>query len=267
MAVSFLQPEPPACRFSISSSLNTLSPRLGPLAPTWYALCVQSPQWSWLPTVVPSQRCHSTKDSMQLCQREMCRFREPGNWHTLSVPCIRCFGLYSHSRLHLSHLKAIWKLKLNQWSLTCPCLLWITHPFFFPSPMTSQIMDHRPQGSQIKLILNFRMEWPSPSMSLSNDPRLSLSMLNASYHAFLLKKANGSANPPHHKDCLKLRQFSPSSFKTQSGWDAPVQARLLHTYHKVRVCVPVITLGLHGNRYIVPHYRLPHLRVTDDGNN
>lgn len=38
------------------------------------------------------------------------------------------------------------------------------------------------------------------------------------------------------------------------------------TYHKVRVCVPVIALSLHGNRYIVSDYRLPHLRVREDGN-
>lgn len=173
-------------------------------------------------------------------------------------------------------------LKLNWWALKPPFLLHIPHNFCFRSPTTSQ-------SSQITYIQpkswligqrRPRLMCSSPQHSLSlpvnhNVKLLYACLLPSSISAVVqapLIIDNCPTSQSHREGYLSLSFLSPLKAYRVAHMPPPLlpfvsKQSYFQTHHKVRVCVPVITLGLHGNRHIMPYYRLPHLRVTKDGSN
>lgn len=168
-------PESPSFPWALPIPLSLL-PVL--LAPTWYALCVQSPRWSWLPTAVPSRRCHSTEDSTQ----QWVMARDVLNWgatqltHTPPHPAPPCpvsaasFSqrLYSDPSPLLSSQTPT--VTLRQWARKPSFLFCIPQTFFFRSPTTPeslQVIHVQLKSWQLICFLSIAFQILSVTTSLS----------------------------------------------------------------------------------------------------
>ena len=130
-------PESPSFPWALPIPLSLL-PVL--LAPTWYALCVQSPRWSWLPTVVPSRRCHSTEDSTQ----QWVMARDMLNWGATQLthmPPTCPVSAASFSQRLYSDSSPCLSTQTPTVTLKPPFLFCIPQTFFFRSPTTPESLQ------------------------------------------------------------------------------------------------------------------------------